>query len=334
MAARKRRRLPRIRHPLRESDMDVVLSSHAPLRVAVLAGGDSAERAVSLESGRCVSRALRVAGHTVETIDPAQTPLADVPWPRFDVCFIALHGGAGEDGRVQRRLELMRVPYTGSGPTASQLAMDKAASKRRFQRLGIPTPEFQVFSAQAGWGEIADALDELGYPLALKPNAQGSSLGVSFAENSHEARGQWDALRNLGRFVLAERKILGREFTVAVLEGAPLPLLEIMTPHDFFDFQAKYLADTTQYGFPTDLPSGQAAELEDLAVWAADALGCSGLLRVDLMVDRAGQPWVLEVNTIPGMTSHSLAPLAAARVGLDMPALCDRLARKPRVCLS
>jgi D-alanine-D-alanine ligase len=302
-------------------------SNHSTYMVAVLAGGDSAERAVSLASGAQVCRALEAAQHTTEMFDPAVTDLAQIPWTRFDACFIALHGGAGEDGRVQQQLESLGVAYTGSGPAASRLAMSKSASKERFLQAGVPTLPYLLFHAADPLEQIAPKLAALRYPLVIKPDGQGSSLGVGFAHSVEELPERIAESRQYDPFVLAEPWIDGREFTVAILGRRPLPLLEIGTPRGFFDYHAKYESGTTEYRFDTGLSAGTTAEILTAAVGAATSLDTAGLVRVDVMLDRDRRPWVLEVNTIPGLTDHSLAPKAAAHENLDLPALCDWMVR-------
>lgn len=300
-------------------------SSHT--RLAVLAGGDSAERDVSLISGRCVAQALEAAGYQVEVFDPAADELADIPWSKFEACFIALHGGAGEDGRLQRRLDLLRVAYTGSGPAACSLAMSKSASKERFLQAGVPTLPYRLLeTTQSNSPLHSDAA--FGFPLIIKPDGQGSSLGVNIARHDLEVRTALSACRELDRYAIAEPLIVGREFTVAVLDRMALPLLEIIPPRGLFDYQAKYLSAATQYRFDTGLSAKKIAGLEQIALRAAASLGTAGLCRVDLLLDQCGQPWVLEVNTVPGMTDHSLAPMAARRAGWEMPQLCDRLVQQ------
>ena len=301
--------------------------SSSSLSVALLAGGASAERDVSLESGAEVAAALRAAGHRVETIDPSAQGLDSVDWKRWDACFLALHGGEGEDGGVQSQLRRLGVPYTGSGPAASRLAMSKSASKERFFQAGVPTRPYALFHVDEPEPEIAAKLQQLGYPLAVKPDGQGSSLGVRRVARPSELSTALREGRRWDAFLLAEPWITGREFTVSLLGRRPLPLLEIVSQGEFFDYQAKYFADTTEYRFDHGLPDAVADLLRDTAVAAADALGTQGLSRVDLMLDENQRPQVLEVNTCPGMTSHSLAPMAAARAGMDMPALCDVLLR-------
>jgi D-alanine-D-alanine ligase len=297
------------------------------LRVALLSGGDSAEREISLASGAQAAHALASIGHHVARFDPAQIALSDIDWRRYDVCFIALHGGAGEDGSVQRELERLGVGYTGSNPAASQLAMSKSAAKRRFEHCCVPTPPAITFSTTEFFDRVAARAAPLGYPLVVKPDGQGSSLGVGFAENAQElAARAIDASRYDSR-LLIEPWIDGQEFTVAVLGRQALPLLEIATPRGWFDYQAKYESDATEYRFETGLPQATVARLKLISVAAVAALETSGLVRVDLMLGRDGRPWVLELNTVPGLTSHSLAPKAAARAGLSFPALCDWMLR-------
>ena len=297
------------------------------LNVAVLAGGVSAERPISLASGRCVRQALVEAGREADLWDPAEVDLSSIPWSRYDACFIALHGGAGEDGRVQQRLKLLKVPYTGSGPAASRLAMSKSASKERFLQHGISTPEYALLAAAGDARDVAAKTRQLGFPLVFKPDSQGSSLGLSVAHTAADVPGCLEGCRPLDRFVVAERFIRGREFTVAVLDRRPLPLIEIITDGGLFDYQAKYESPSTRYVFDVDLPPEHTDKLYQSATRAADALDTRGLVRVDLILDPKGDAWVLEVNTVPGLTGKSLAPRAAQRAGIDMPRLCDRLVR-------
>jgi D-alanine-D-alanine ligase len=259
--------------------------------------------------------------------DPAAIDLTQIPWSRFDACFIALHGGAGEDGRVQKQLESLGVAYTGSGPAASRLAMSKSASKERFLQAGVPTFPYVLFHAADPLDQLVPKLAGLGYPLVIKPDGQGSSLGVGFAQSTDELAERIAESRRYDSFVLAEPWIDGREFTVAIVGRRALPLLEIGTPRGFFDYHAKYESGDTEYRFDTGLSAGTRGEILTAAVGAAAALNTAGLVRVDVMLDRELRPWVLEVNTIPGMTDHSLAPKAAAHEGLSLAALCDSLVR-------
>jgi len=300
----------------------------ARLRIAVLAGGASAEREVSQRSGAGVAAALGERGHRVTLVDPAAERIGDIDWDRFDVCFVALHGGAGEDGRVQAELARLEVPYTGSGPEACRLAMSKLASKQRFLAEGVPTPRYILIGADDRLASIAQRVSVLGYPLVLKPDDQGSSVGVTIARDSAELPIALAKSRRFGGSVLAEPLVIGCEFTVAMLDDRPLPLIEIVSPEPVFSYDAKYNSSLTEYKFDFQLDDAARMAIDQAAVGAVRALGVTGLSRVDVMLDRQASPWVLEVNTIPGMTARSLAPLAAARAGLDMPALCDHLVKR------
>ncbi len=292
------------------------------LRVAVLAGGDSSERQISILSGWQVVSALEAAGHEPSWIDPAATELSTISCDQFDACFIALHGGAGEDGRVQEALERMGIPFTGSGATASRLAMSKSASKERFLQAGVPTPTYALVHVSDSHDEQVARATRISHPVVVKPDSQGSSLGVGIADCPAQLEERLRESFALDPFVIIERFVRGREFTVALLDRRPLPLLEIVAAAPVFDFDAKYSSAETQYRFETGLPHAVETLLLETAVAAAAALGTRGLVRVDLMFDEQKQPWVLEVNTVPGLTARSLAPQAAERAGITMPALC------------
>ena len=298
------------------------------LRVIVLAGGDSPERDVSARSGRSVTAALEAGGHRASLIDPAECLLDDGPWSEVDACFIALHGGAGEDGRVQRHLERLGVPYTGSGVEASRLAMSKSASKQRFLVHGVPTPPYEWIAEHEHPTDVAARVAPLGYPLVIKPDAQGSSVGVAIADGPDQLAQAIAEARSAGGPCLAEPLVRGREFTVALIDDVPLPTIEIVTPEPVFSYDAKYHSSLTEYRFDFQLADAYRDAIQGAAIAAAEALGTSGLARVDVMLSHDGRPWVLEVNTIPGMTVRSLAPLAAARAGIDMPELCEMLVRR------
>jgi D-alanine-D-alanine ligase len=297
-----------------------------PLRIAVLAGGDSAERAVSLRSGNGVAAALVSAGHAVTLIDPAECALEQLDWSPYDACFLALHGGPGEDGTVQRALARLGVPYTGSGPEACRLAMSKSASKRRFVERGVATPAFVIVGPAEPY--IAGCVTQLGFPLVIKPDCQGSSIGVSLVEQAAQLADAVEEARRHAPTCLAEAFIEGREFTVAILGERPLPTIEIVSTERLFSYNAKYTSPRTKYLFDFQLPEATHGQIEQTAVAAAHALGTSGLVRVDLMLDGNGRSWVLEVNTTPGLTARSLAPQAAERAGLSMETLCDQLIRQ------
>ena len=302
-----------------------------PLRVAVLAGGDSAERLVSLESGAAVAEALRSRGHRVVVIDPAGIPLADIAWQEHDVAFLALHGRFGEDGQVQTLLEQIGIPYTGSGPATSKLAFSKSASKERFAQFGVPTLPYVLFHASEDRERIAAHAATLGYPLVVKPDAEGSSLGVSIVREPAELPTALTTCFEYGAFGVLEPYVAGSEWTVGFLDDLLLPVIRITTLRAFYDYQAKYHDDSTQYDFDPDVPAETIASIAESGRRAGEALGTRGLARVDLMLDQDQRPWVLEVNTIPGFTSHSLVPKAAARLGISFPELCERALQS---CLS
>lgn len=295
-----------------------------PMRVAVLAGGTSAERPISLESGAAVADALRQGGHTATLVDPADAPLQEIDWNRFDVAFLALHGTFGEDGGVQQILEDAGVPYTGSDVLASRTAFSKTAAKERFGHCGVPTPVYVIIHEADDASQIYRAARRLGYPLVVKPDAQGSSLGVSICQSPDDLPEALSRCFHFGPYGLIETMIVGTEWTVGLLDDLVLPVIQIETPRGFFDYQAKYHDDDTRYLFDFKAGPAVARDVQNAALRAARAVGASGLARVDLRVDGWGQPWVLEVNTIPGFTSHSLVPKAAARAGISFTALCER----------
>lgn len=291
-------------------------------RVAVMLGGTSSEREVSLDTGRAVLEALRAGNVAAEAWDPAERSLREFAAAGFDRVWIALHGRGGEDGALQGALEWLQVPYTGSGVLASALAMDKVRSKKLFRDAGIPTPGFVVFATAAG---AARALDELGLPLILKPAAEGSSVGMTKVLERSQLEDAATAALAFGGPALAETCLAGDEITVGVLQGEALPSIRIETPRVFYDYEAKYAADSTRYFCPGTEDVAVERDYAALALAAFAELGCAGWGRVDFMADEHGQPHVLEVNTVPGMTSHSLVPMAARAAGIDFPALCWRI---------
>ncbi|MBI3461659.1 MAG: D-alanine--D-alanine ligase [Planctomycetes bacterium] len=304
---------------------DRARSSNRPLSIVVLLGGWSAEREVSLASGRAVVGALRSRGHDVREFDPAEMDFFAYPWAGADAAFIALHGPFGEDGTVQSLLDQMRTPYTGSGPQASRLAMSKSASKQRFRATGLATPNGHTVHVLEAKDSAVQKAEAIGYPLVVKPDGQGSSIGVSMLESPHGLDEALEMAYRHDPLVVLEKFIPGREVTVAVLERRPLPPIEIQSGRAFFDFQAKYHDDTTRYVFDLDLPAGVIGRIEGAAVAAVDALGCTGVTRVDMRLDPQHEPWVLEVNTVPGLTDHSLVPKAAQRAGISFAELCEQL---------
>jgi len=288
------------------------------LNITVMLGGPSAEREVSLRSGAAVARALRSLGHSVHELDPRQ-PSWILP-PGTDVVFLALHGSYGEDGTVQEQLEILRVPYTGCGPEASRLAFDKVLAKKRFIKAGIPTARFAVLdSPQSGWPAGWQP------PVVLKPARQGSSVGLQVVEET----GQWQsALAGAFRHdtqVLMEEKIAGRETTVGILAGQALPVAEVRVKNGHFDYKNKYTPGAAEHFCPADFPPDTTARIQAAALGAFHAVGGRDYARVDVMVRASGEPVVLEVNTLPGMTELSILPEAAAAAGLGYAQLCQRM---------
>jgi D-alanine-D-alanine ligase len=281
-------------------------------RVAVLMGGHSAEREISLLSGTAVLEALLRQGVDAIGIDADISLAGKLRDARVDRAFIALHGRDGEDGKVQGALEWMGIPYTGSGVLASALAMDKVRCKQIWLQVGISTPPYMVMSGNT---DPAAVLQTLG-SCFIKPVNEGSSIGISSAETVSQLA---NALALAGRYdqeIMAERWIRGREYTISILNGRVLPVIELVSANDFYDFEAKYTSDDTRYLCPCDLDPAANAELQSLALRAHDAVGCKGWGRVDAMRDESGKFWLLEINTVPGMTSHSLVPMAAKAAGI------------------
>ncbi|AVD93935.1 D-alanine--D-alanine ligase [Pseudomonas alloputida] len=283
-------------------------------RVAVLYGGKSAEREVSLKSGAAVIDALSTAGVDVVAIDVGDDLLARLQSEKIDRAFIILHGRGGEDGSMQGLLECLGIPYTGSGILASALAMDKLRTKQVWQSLGIPTPRHAVLASES---DCLQASTELGFPLIVKPAHEGSSIGMAKVNSTQELVAAWQDAAKYDSQVLVEQWIHGPEFTIAVLRGQVLPPIALGTPHVFYDYDAKYIANDTQYRIPCGLDSVKEQELIDLTARACDAIGIEGWGRLDVMQDEQGRFWLLEVNTAPGMTDHSLVPMAARAAGLD-----------------
>ena len=291
-------------------------------KVAVLLGGRSAEREVSLKSGTMVLNALRSRGVDAHAFDPQQRDLAALIAEKFDRVFIALHGRYGEDGTIQGALELLGIPYTGSGVLASALAMDKWRTKLVWQAAGIPTPRYELLTAQS---DLAAVVSRLSLPLMVKPANEGSSIGMSKVCAACGLEEAYSLAANYDSVVLAEQFINGIELTAAVLGSEALPLIKLETPREFYDYDAKYIANDTRYHVPCGLPDKKEAQLRQLCLKAFRALGCRGWGRVDLMLDKRGRPYLLEVNTAPGMTDHSLVPMAARATGLSYEDLCVRI---------
>ena len=296
-------------------------------RVAVLMGGFGGEREVSLKSGRAVLQGLREAGHEAipyDVTDPALPGLEDM---LPDAAFVALHGAFGEDGGVQQALEAMGIPYTGSDPQASRLGMDKLASKRLFVRHSVPTADYFVVGPRDDLRSVAGNAQAFGYPFVCKPACSGSSLGISIVRTPGQLRAALAAARAEGDAVLVERYVHGREFTVGLLDGEPLPMVELMVGREFFDYEAKYSDTSTGYVTPVSLLHTLYRRATDAALRAYRALGCRHMARVDLLYGYDNGLYVLEVNTIPGFTPRSLLPMAAAEAGIPFARLCDRVLR-------
>ncbi len=291
-------------------------------KVAVLLGGRSAEREVSLRSGGMVLAALRTAGVDAHPFDPRDRGLEALIRERFDRVFIALHGRYGEDGTMQGALELLGIPYTGSGVLASALAMDKWRTKLVWQAAGVPTPRYELLSAGTDFAAVAG---RLGLPIMVKPANEGSSIGMTKVKRAVDLDEAYALAANYDPLVIAEQFIDGVELTGGILGREALPLIRLETPRDFYDYDAKYVADDTRYILPCGLPEAAERSIREAGLRAFDTLGCRGWGRVDLMLDRAGQPHFLEVNTSPGMTDHSLVPMAARHAGISFEALCVRI---------
>ena len=302
-------------------------------KVGVLFGGRSAEREVSNMSGSGVLAALQGKGIDAHAFDPGQRSLAELAAEKFDRVFIALHGRYGEDGSLQGALELLGIPYTGSGVMASSVGMDKITTKIVWLNAGLPTPRYVVLNAQS---DLAAVAADLGLPLIVKPPHEGSTIGITKVSEAAGFQAAYDKAAALDDSVLAEEFVTGREFTVAILgSGAnarALPVVEIVAPEGNYDYQNKYFTDDTKYYCPAALPEALTAEMQRIAVEAYRALGCEGWGRVDVLLrERDQKPFLLEVNTSPGMTSHSLVPMAARAEGISYEDLCVEILRSARL---
>ena len=291
-------------------------------KVAVLLGGASSEREISLLSGNAVLAALRRRGVDAHPFDPAETPLAQLPAGGFARAFIALHGPGGEDGTVQGALECLGLPYTGSGVLGSAVGMDKLRTKRLAAAIGVSTTDSVVLN---GPQDFELAVERLGLPMIVKPATQGSSVGMTKVERAADLPAAWAAAAATDPAVFAEAWVTGGEYTVAILKGRALPSIRIETPGGFYDYQAKYFRNDTRYFCPSGLAPQAEAHLAALALGAFAATGAQGWGRVDFMTDRTGRPLLLEINTVPGMTDHSLVPMAARAIDIDFDSLCWRV---------
>ncbi len=285
-------------------------------------GGSSAEREISLQSGQAVFEALHRQKVDAHIVDPRENLMTQLATGNFDRVFIALHGKGGEDGLMQGLLEILELPYTGSGVLGSSLAMDKCRSKRIWQSHGLPTPAFVELNEHSDWGDV---VEYLGLPLIIKPVREGSSYGASKVKELSEMESAWRQAHEFDERVMAESWIVGGEYTVSILDDEVLPMIRLETPREFYDYEAKYIADTTQYHCPCGLDADVENELGKLAFDAFKALDASGWGRVDFMLDAEDKPWLIEVNTIPGMTSHSLVPISAKQAGMSFDDLTLRI---------
>ena len=285
-------------------------------------GGKSAEREISLKSGAAVLSALQRSDVDAQAFDPAVEDLSTLREKNIDRVFIALHGRGGEDGALQGALDLMEIPYTGSGVLASALAMDKWRSKLVWQAAGIPVPDFAVITADSDFAAVEE---KLGLPLFVKPANEGSSIGISKVKQHGDLPAAYAVAVKFDVVVLAERFLAGGEYTVGILGDRALPVIRIVPATEFYDYESKYLRDDTEYRIPSGLSADSEQELQQLAQRAFAVLGGRGWGRVDLMLDDAGKPYVLEVNTSPGMTDHSLVPMAARAAGLSFEQFVTRV---------
>ena len=296
-------------------------------RVALLMGGWTAERSISLKSGAAVLQALQRQGIDVESIDVERDIVSVLGRGKYDCVFNILHGCGGEDGTIQAVLELLSLPYTGSGVLASALGMDKLRSKMVWQGIGLPTPEARLLRSEK---ECEEALNAMSMPVAVKPIFEGSSVGISKVKTSEELIPAWHEASRYGD-VMIERWITGNEYTVGVLNGVALPVIRLQTAREFYDYAAKYDDSGTQYHCPSGLEKNLELSIQKLALNAFTALDGYGWGRVDLMLDESNQPWLIEVNTVPGMTDHSLVPMAAKAAGIEFDELVLQILATARI---
>lgn len=291
-------------------------------KVAVLMGGLSAERDVSLKSGAAVLGGLQRREVDAHGVDVGKDIIRVLQEGQFDRVFIALHGRGGEDGVIQAVLEALQIPYTGSGVLGSALSMDKIRSKQIWHAASLPTPMFVELNEHTHWGEVAA---ELSLPIAVKPAREGSSIGTTRVENANDLEAAWRVAAEFDDVVMAEPWIQGEEYTVAILAGTALPMIRLETPREFYDYQAKYETNDTHYHCPCGLDEATEKRLQSLALRAFNLLGARSWGRVDLIMGENGHPWLLENNTVPGMTDHSLVPMAAKQAGIEFDELVWRL---------
>jgi D-alanine-D-alanine ligase len=290
--------------------------------VAVAMGGTSAEREISLKGGHAVLNALVEQGINAIAIDIDNNPIRAFKNHQFDRVFNMIHGRGGEDGVLQAIMESMELAYTGSGVLGSALSMDKLRTKLCWQAKQLPTPAYVMLETKQ---DVDTAANQLEFPVMIKPVREGSSIGMNKVSSPKQLLEAWQQAREFDHMVMAEQWITGNEYTVAIIDNQALPLIRLQTPNEFYDYQAKYCANTTQYHCPSGLSQQQETELQQLAVEASRIVDVSGWCRVDVFVDETKQPWLIEVNTVPGMTDHSLVPMAAKAIGMDFNELVWRI---------
>jgi D-alanine-D-alanine ligase len=287
-------------------------------KVAVLMGGWSAERDVSLNSGKAVLSALQSAGVDAHGVDVDRNIIATLQAGNFDRAFVILHGRGGEDGVMQGALEILQIPYTGCGVMASAISMNKLMTKRVWLGGGLPTPRHEMLTADTDFSAV---VERLGLPLMVKPAKEGSSIGMSKVTKAEHLEEAYKKAAEYDSLIFAEQWITGNEYTCAILDGEAQPLIRLEVQNDFYDYEAKYQSNTTHYHCPCGLDAVDEKALQDLAVKAFAAVDGRGWGRIDIMRDEEGQPWLIEVNTAPGMTDHSLVPMAAKANGMDFQSL-------------
>jgi D-alanine-D-alanine ligase len=297
-------------------------------KVAVLFGGASAEREISIMSGSAVLAALQEQGVDAHAFDPAERDLWQLKRDGYDRAFIALHGRGGEDGTIQGALECLGIPYTGSGVMASAIGMDKWRTKMVWLSAGLPTPRYKLLHAGSDFRAVAN---ELGLPLFVKPAREGSSVGATKVTRIEDLEGAYEKAARCDPLVLAEQFIAGRELTAPFLGDMALPLIRIEAPQGNYDYQNKYFTDEVKYHCPSGLDADLEQDIQELVMRAARLIDCRGWGRADLMLGEDGRPWLLEINTSPGMTSHSLVPMAARAVGIEFGELCLRILESARL---
>lgn len=290
-------------------------------RVAVLMGGQAAERAISLKSGQAVLDALLANGVDAHAVDTDSEGLNQLQQGQYDRAFIVLHGRGGEDGVIQGFLETHGIPYTGSGVMASAIGMDKYRSKLLWSGANLPTPAYLIARSKS---DLAKA-EDVGFPMMVKPILEGSSIGMSRVENAEQLLDAWILANQYGTTVLLEKWVAGNEYTCAIVDDQTMPLIELKTPNVFYDYAAKYQDDTTEYICPCDLSLTDQKMIQTLSKQAFDIVGARGWGRVDLMIDAEGKPWLIEINTVPGMTDHSLVPMAAKEAGMSFSQLVMKI---------